>query len=300
MPKINKPKIIILLGPTASGKSDLAVKLAKRFSGEIISADSRQVYRGLDIGAGKITKKEMLGVPHHLLDVADPKRVFTVTQYQKLAKRAIQEILGRGHLPIICGGTGFYLETLAFDKILPEVKPNLKLRKELEKLAPEKLWQKLQKLDPARAANIDRYNKVRLVRAIEIATELGVVPTLAKLDSPYDCLWIGLKPADKKLAQNIHLRLLKRLQQGLVAEVRKLHQAGISWRRLDDLGLEYRYVAQFLQGQITRVELKEQLETVIWHFARRQITWFRHLPDIKWLENQSEANKLIKQFLVKN
>ncbi|MEK7091371.1 MAG: tRNA (adenosine(37)-N6)-dimethylallyltransferase MiaA [Patescibacteria group bacterium] len=299
-PIFEKPKIIILLGPTASGKSDLAVKLAKRFGGEVISADSRQVYRGLNIGAGKITKKEMLGTPHHLLDVADSKRVFTVTQYQKLAKQAIQEILGRGHLPIICGGTGFYLETLAFDKILPEVKPNLKLRKILEKETVEKLWQKLQKLDPDRATKIDPYNKVRLVRAIEIATELGAVPPLPKLDSPYDCLWLGLKPNDQKLAQNIHRRLLKRLQQGLVAEVRKLQQAGVSWKRLDDLGLEYRYVAQFLQNRLDKTEMLKQLESAIWQFARRQMTWFRHLPEIKWLKNQSEASKLIKQFLAKN
>ncbi|PIP58421.1 MAG: tRNA (adenosine(37)-N6)-dimethylallyltransferase MiaA [Candidatus Vogelbacteria bacterium CG22_combo_CG10-13_8_21_14_all_37_9] len=307
-----KPKIIVLLGPTASGKSDLAVKLAKQlknlnhvkgvvnqnskeFLGEIISADSRQVYRGLNLGTGKITKREMTGVPHHLLDVADPKRIFTVTQYQKLAKRAIKDIAKRGHLPIICGGTGFYLETLVFDKTLPVVKPNLKLRRQLEKKTPIELWQNLKQLDPNRAETIDPNNKVRLIRAIEITTKLGKVPPLSKLDSPYDCLWLGLKLSDQKLAQNIHQRLVKRLKQGLVAEVRNLQRSGLSWTRLEALGLEYRYVALFLQHKLSKKEMFEQLEKVINHYAKRQMTWFRHLPNINWIETETEALKTMKE-----
>lgn len=164
-----KKQVLVIVGPTASGKSALAVRLAKRFDGEIISADSRQVYRGLDIGSGKITEKEKGGIPHHLLDIVSPKRVFTVAQYQKLAKRKIAEIIERRKLPIICGGTGFYVQSVIDDLALPKVKPNSRLRKSLnQKTAPE-LFQILQKLNAKRAVKIDRNNPRRLIRAIEIA-----------------------------------------------------------------------------------------------------------------------------------
>ena len=171
-------KLIVILGPTASGKSDMAVKLAKRFNGEVVSADSRQVYKGLDIGTGKITKKEMQGVKHHLLDVANPKKQFTASDFVDLTSGLIRQIVNRRKVPIICGGTGFYIDALLGDKQIPEVPPNLKLRKELEKKSVEKLFEILKKLDPERAKNIDAKNPRRLIRAIEICKVLGRVPKL--------------------------------------------------------------------------------------------------------------------------
>ena len=173
-----KTKLLIILGPTASGKSDLAVQLAKKYNGEIISADSRQVYKGLNIGTGKITKKEMSGIKHHLLDVTDPKKVFTVSQFKTLVEIAIADISSRGKLPIICGGTGFYIQAVVDNIILPEVPPNKKLREKLNKKTTTELFEILKKLDNERAKNIDAKNPRRLIRAIEIAEKLGKVPPL--------------------------------------------------------------------------------------------------------------------------
>lgn len=195
---MSKPKIIAIVGPTASGKTALSIFLAKAHDGEVISADSRQVYRGLDLGTGKVTAEEMNGIPHHLLDVADPKERFSVSDFQKLGRAAIEDILSRGKLPIICGGTGLYVDTLLNNTALPEVPPNEELRKELEQLPTEKLFTRLEGLDPERAADIDRHNPVRLVRAIEVAEALGKVPK-AKTSDEYEVLKIGLLPPDEVL-----------------------------------------------------------------------------------------------------
>lgn len=273
-----KEKIIVVCGPTATGKSDYAVALAKNppagGRGEIISADSRQVYKGLDIGSGKITAREMKHVPHHLLDVANPKRIFSVAQYQKLANKAIKDILKRDKTPIICGGTGFYIDALVYDHSMPEVKPNKTLRKQLEKFSIEELSQKLEALDPQRFETIDTKNKVRLVRAIEIATALGSVPKTTRTKK-YDVQWHYLDFPDDILKKRIHDRLHKRMKAGMVAEVKRLHTEGVSWKRLESLGLEYRYLALFLQGKLSKTDMLTQLESAIWHYAKRQRTWFK-------------------------
>ncbi len=267
-------KIIVVCGPTATGKSDYAVTLAKKINGEIISADSRQVYKGLNIGSGKITKREMKGVPHYLLDVANPKRVFSVMQYQRLATRAIKDILKRGKTPLICGGTGFYIDAVVYGQTLPAVKPNAILRKQLDKLSTQELAEKLQTLDTERYENIDIHNRVRLIRAIEIATILGSVPKLTRA-TQYDVEWIYLDFPDDVLKDRIHTRLLKRMKTGMVAEVTRLHDEGISWKRLESLGLEYRYLALFLQNKLSKTDMLTQLEMAIWHYAKRQRTWFK-------------------------
>lgn len=267
-------KVIVVCGPTTTGKSDFAVELAKKVGGEIISADSRQVYKGLDIGSGKITNREMKGVPHYLLDVASPKRVFSVAQYKRLADKAIKTILKRGKVPIICGGTGFYIDAVVYDQSLPLVKPNTKLRKQLEKLSVAQLASKLQKLDPDRFESIDSKNKVRLVRAIEIATSLGSVPKTMRVKK-YEIQWYYLDFPDDVLKKRIHDRLHKRMRLGMLAEVRRLHQAGVSWKKLESLGLEYRYLALYLQNKISKDEMLAQLESAIWHYAKRQRTWFK-------------------------
>lgn len=267
-------KVIVVCGPTATGKSDYAVTLAKKVGGEIISADSRQVYMGLDIGSGKITKREMRDIPHHLLDVANPKRVFSVVQYQKLADKVITDILKRGKVPIICGGTGFYIDAIIHDQHFPQVKPDKTLRKQLEKFSIEELTQKLETLDPDRLESIDAKNKVRLIRAIEIATALGTVPRIPRTKK-YDVEWYYLDFPDDVLRKRIHDRLFKRMKQGMVAEVKKLYAQGVSWKRLETLGLEYRYLALYLQKKISKIDMLTQLELAIWHYAKRQRTWFK-------------------------
>ncbi len=310
------PKLIAVVGPTASGKSDLAVCLAKKFNGEIISADSRQVYRGMDIGTGKITKKEMRGVPHHLLNVASPKLRFTVARYKKLAQRAINKISANGKLPIVCGGTGLYIDVLLGNISIPEVKPDLKLRAKLEKITTNDLYKKLQKLDPKRVKTIDRFNRRRLIRALEIIYKTGKpVPPLAGRAEPdsrpgtkYDILYLGIKKSPDELKKLIARRLEKRLKQGLIAEVKKLRRNGVSWKRLDDFGLEYRWVARYLQNKIplrqradrdksAYEEMQSQLQKEIGHYAKRQMTWFKRNKKIRWVNNSKEAlllyNKLV-------
>ena len=189
-------KVLAIVGPTASGKSALAVRLARRFGGEIISADSRQVYRGLDIGTGKITKREMYGIPHHLLDVADPRQQYSAGVYAKAAQKIVRYIVQKNKLPIIVGGTGFYIDAALGTIVLPEVPPNQKLRKELTKKTSGQLFTMLQKLDPSRAKAIDRQNPVRLIRAIEIAKVLGHVPKHSNIlqnVGMFDVLKIGLE-----------------------------------------------------------------------------------------------------------
>ena len=240
-------KIIVILGPTASGKSALAVKLAKKINGEIISADSRQVYKGLNIGSGKITKKEMSGVHHHCLDIVSPKKVFTVADFKKCAEKAIEKIFAKNKTPIIIGGTGLYIQALVDNIVLPEVKPDWKLRKKLEKKTTEEMFRALEKLDPDRAKNIDAKNPRRLIRAIEIAKALGKVPNLETKRQSWETIQIGIKLSDKKLKENINKRLIYRLKKGMIAEAKKLHAQGLSWKRMDELGLEYKYLAKFLK-----------------------------------------------------
>ena len=216
------PKVLAVVGPTATGKSDLAVVLAERFGGEIVSADSRQVYRGLDIGAGKVTKAEMRGIRHHLLDVALPHRArYTVEDFKRDGADAIEEILSRGKLPIICGGTGFYVDALVHDEQFPAVAPDKALRARLAKKSAKALLNELSRLDPRRARDMDPHNKVRIIRAIEIARALGSVPRIKRRER-YDVLWIGLTLPRPKLREKIHARLMKRMRGGkLVDEAKK-------------------------------------------------------------------------------
>ncbi len=284
-----KPRLLVILGPTATGKSDLAVKLAKKLKGEIISADSRQVYKGLDIGTGKINKKEMRGVPHHLLDVADPRKQFSVAKFQELGQKTINEILKRKKVPILVGGTGFYIEALVDGMILPEVKPDLQLRKRLNKKTAAQLLSQLKKLDPVRAENIDPKNSRRIIRAIEIATALGKVPKIKKVEGKYKPTFIGLNFPAQELRERIHRRLIKRIKQGMITEAKRLHSQGLSWKRMNELGLEYKYLALHLQGKLTKEEMIEKLSTEIWRYAKRQITWFKRDKRIKWFNPSSSA-----------
>ena len=298
MSALAKKKLIVILGPNASGKSDLAVKLAKKINGEVISADSRQVYKGMDIGTGKITKKEMQGIPHHLLDIVSPKSKFTVARYVKLAKKTIEKILNKGKIPIICGGTGFYITALIEGLKIPAVLPDWKLRKKLEKKSAKELYELLKKLDPKRAKTIEKKNKRRLIRAIEIMKKLGRVPSLKKEPLPYPVLFLGIKRGLKELKKRIKKRLFKRLKEGMIAEVEKLKKSGISFKRLEELGLEYCWLSKYLKKEISKKEMIERLERDIFNLAKRQMRWFKkYMPKTIWIKKEKETEKLVKNFL---
>lgn len=291
-----KQKLIVILGPTASGKSALGVKLAQKFGGEIISADSRQVYKGLDIGSGKITKKEMRGIPHHLLSIVSPQKRFSVAQYQEFARKKIQDIQEQNKLPFLVGGSPLYIYAVVDGWVIPEVKPNPNLRKQLEKLTAEQLLKKLQKLDPRRAQTIEQKNPRRLIRALEIVmTTKRPVPLFQKHPLPYPVLFLGIRRPEKELKQRNVLRLEKRFRQGMIAEVKKLHAQGVSWQRLEEFGLEYRYIAQYLQGKLSLQEMRAKLYKAIMDFARRQMTWFKKDKRIHWINNQKEGARLLSR-----
>jgi tRNA dimethylallyltransferase len=279
------PEILVIVGPTASGKSALAVELARQRNGEVISADSRQVYKGLDIGTGKIRKRERKGVRHHLLDVASPKKIFTAHDFVRLGRIAIKDIHARGKLPIICGGTGFYIDALIGRTSLSEIERNDVLRKRHADKTAAQLYALLQERDPARAVQMDtpseRNNAARLIRALEVAA--AQKKTQKTLDAVhYNVEWIGVDWPDAELRKRIHTRLLSRIKGGMVGEAKKLHSTGLSWRRMDELGLEYRYLARYLRGTISKADMIVQLENEIWHYAKRQRTWWKRNPDIHW------------------
>lgn len=311
-------KLIAIVGPNASGKSDLAIDIAKEFNGEIVSADSRQVYRGMDLGTGKVPRDKPKiknqnqkiriknqkdyfynkGVKHYLLDIVSPRRRFTVAQYQKMARKTIDEIQKKNKLPIICGGTGFYIQSVIDNIAVPPIKPDWNLRKKLEKQSAQRLFSKLSKIDYARARTIDSNNKRRLIRAIEIAIKTKKpIPPLKKSPLPYPVLMIGIKKEKKELSSLISKRLLKRLRQGMIKEVEKLKKSGVSWKRLEEFGLEYRYIAQYLQNKISYQEMIQTLQKEIGNFAKRQMTWFKKDKRINWIRNKKEAKKIINTFL---
>ena len=252
------------------------------------------MYKGLDIGTGKVTKKEMGGIKHHLLDVASPKKQFTVDDFVRLAERAHSNILQNDRMTIVVGGTGLYVDMLLGRMAYPNVPPNNKLRRQLEQRTTKQLFAQLQKLDPRRAATIEPGHKRRLIRAIEIAKAIGQSP-IPHPDQKYDVLWLGLN--QKNLQKNIRIRLFARIRAGMVREAKKLHAAGLSYKRMEELGLEYRYLSYLLQGKLTKQEFEVQLERAIWHYAKRQMRWFKRNKDIHWVRSKAEALQRAKKFL---
>jgi tRNA dimethylallyltransferase len=304
-----KRKIVVILGPTASGKTSLAVKLAASFNGEIVSADSRQVYRGMDVGTGK-DLKEYGDILYHLIDVAEPNEVFDLAQYQRLAFKAIDDILKRGKLPIVVGGSGLYLQALVDGYQLPAALPDAKLRAELEKKSLAELQHLLTKQNKGffdKLNNSDKNNKRRLIRYIEI-TQNAKLKTqsqnakLKTLKSPYSFLLIGLKWPQEVLAERITKRLKERLaKEGMIEEVQQLHREGVSFERLESFGLEYKFIAQYLQDKLDYDEMFALLNTAIRQFAKRQLTWFKRWEKqgrkINWLNNAAPAAARVKKFL---
>lgn len=300
---MTKKKLLVILGPTASGKSDLAIEMAKKFNGEIISADSRQVYKGMDLGTGKVERdknfKEFYseGVRHYLLDIVEPQQYFSVYQYQKLALKAINEILKKKKLPILCGGTGLYISAVIENWKFLKIKPNFELRKKLEKLSLEELFEKLKKIDPQRATTIDPKNKRRIIRALEIALTKGKVPPLEKKPLKIDILILGIQKEKEELKKLIKTRLEKRINLGMIEEVKNLKEKGVSSQRLEEFGLEYRWVNRYLEGKITLEEMKKRLYNEIVKYAKRQMTWFKKMKNIYWIKTKEEAFSLVENWL---
>lgn len=319
-------KIIVVLGPTSSGKSDVAIKLAQKFGGEIIGADSRQIYRGMDVGSGKeprdkskvkSQKSKMQfknkkfntylsqGVVHYGIDIVNPRTNYNAAKFKKYADKIIADILKRRKIPIICGGTGFWIKALVDNVVYPEVKPDWLLRNLLCNKSAEDLFKMLRKLDPGRAKTIDAKNPVRLIRAIEICKTLGKVPPLSKSQKlkakSYIFLQIGISLTKNKLYKNINLRLQKRFKAGMIEEVKKLHfKDKISWKRLESFGLGYKLIPQYLKGELSsEKELFEKIYLAEKNYAKRQMTWFQKDKRIIWLKNYSEIEKEVRKFLKK-
>jgi tRNA dimethylallyltransferase len=281
---MSKPPLIAIVGPTASGKSTLAIELANSLRGEVISADSRQIYRGMDIGTGKITREEMRGIPHHLLSIANPATdTYTATKWQRDAEAAITDILNRGKVPIICGGSFFYIDILRGKMQPAPVPPNPIRRAQLEACTIEELWLRLRELDPRRARTIDQHNPRRLMRAIEIAEALGAVPEPAITESPFSWHILGIDVPPEILRERIAVRLQERLRAGMVNEVATLRAQGVSDARLISFGLEYRFITEHLRGDYDLEACIERLQHAISQYAKRQRTWLRRDPEITWL-----------------
>lgn len=352
LPNTHYP-LVTIVGPTSSGKSELAVFLAKKFNGEIISVDSRQIYKGMDLGTGKVAGKWLAskkrtyakvrknppsyfykGIRHYLIDYVSPTRQYSVARFQRDAKKAIANILKQGKLPILCGGTAHWIDAIVFEQNIPEVKPNKKLRESLEKKSVEELYEQLQKLDPVRATTIDQQNPRRLIRALEIVMTTGKpVPPLISIPSAaeesvnlkkidpstprvhssvgmtqHQTLWLGIKTDQDELYKKIEKRLKQRFKQGMIKEVERLHKGtlplfskegargsskiGLSWKKLEGFGLEYKFIAQYLQQKITYEEMFTQLLFAIKHYSKRQLTWWKRNKEINWF-NVNDKQKIL-------
>ena len=292
-----KGKLIVIAGTNASGKSGLGIALAARYGGEIVSADSRQVFRGLDLGSGKVTPEERTLVPHHLIDVCEPGDFFSMADFQRLAYDAIDGILARGRLPFLVGGTGLYVDAVADGYELSDQAPDLDLRAHLETFDTPALYAMLKEKLPD--TDIDPRNRNRVMRAIERLAANDYHP--GKRCPRYETLKLGVTWPRETLKKRIDERLEKRLEQGMVQEVQGLMDAGVSTEFLMKLGLEYRYLTRYLLGELSYGQMVEELGNAIKKFAKRQMTWFRREENLHWLDMaadpQAQAAALIDDFL---
>ena len=297
-------QLIVVPGPTASGKSALGIALAQRFHGEIVSADSRQVYRGLDIGTAKVTAEERALVPHHLLDVADVQEIYTVSQFQQQAIAAINDIAARGLQPFLVGGSPHYIQAVVDNLDIPAVPPQPALRAELEARPLAELLAQLEELDTRSAAIIDRNNRRRVIRALEVCLTSGKpFSEQRRVAAPlYRSLLLGIQWPREELYRRIDRRVDERIQLGMVQEVRTLLDNGVSHERLEALGLEYRYISRWLRGEFPSEEaMAERLKFAIHDFTRRQLTWFRKDTRIMWIDGGNgaleRAEEWVREFL---
>ena len=293
---------ILIAGPTAVGKSEIVLRLAEKIGGEIISVDSMQVYRGLDIGTAKVTAEEQALVPHHLLDVASVEENYTVSQFQRQAIAAINDIAARGRQPFLVGGSPHYIQAVVDNLDIPAIPPQPALRAELEAQPLADLLARLEELDPQSAAVIDRNNPRRVIRALEVCMTSGKpFSEQRRVAAPlYTSLLLGIQWPRAELYRRIDQRVDERMQQGMVQEVRSLLDRGVSHERLDALGLEYRFISRWLRGEFTsEEEMVERLKYAIHDLTRRQLTWFRKDKRIIWIAGNAveRAQELVQQFL---
>lgn len=321
------PKIIVLLGPTASGKTDLGIVLAKKFSAqggsglggggaEIISADSRQVYKGMSIGTGKpvgewradtplpLSRGEVYmveGVPHHVMDVVEPDADFTLAHFKKMAEEKIDDILKRGKLPIVVGGTGLYIWSIVDNLDMPAVVPNLALRAELEKKSLEEQVQILTEKDPETAKKIDLENPRRVIRALEVCLDSGKSFVEQRKQNPpkYNALQIGLEWPREEIYERIERRIDGQIKDGWVEETKKLLEAGFGWKIPSMSGIGYKQLGEYLRGERTLENAVEEIKQKTRNYAKRQMTWFKRDKRIKWIEkvDVDEAVRLVKEFI---
>lgn len=299
-----KPKLIVILGQTASGKSGLAIKLAKKFDGEIVSADSRQIYRRMDIGTAKPLNQE--GIPHHLIDIVNPDEEFTLSEYKKFAVGKINEILERKKTPFLVGGAGLYIKAVIDNFGIPKVASNKILRKKLEKQSTQKLFEDLKRFDPQTAESIDSKNKRRLIRAFEVKIFSGISFVSAKkIAEPYfNTLQIGIKISREKLYKNIDRRVEDAIEQGLESEVENIY-ADLSRKSPDEKiwslpsmsSLFYQEFKEYFENKIGIGEVVKLIKLHHRQYARRQMTWFKRDRRIHWIEKLETAEKLISEFL---
>lgn len=285
--------LVILTGPTAVGKTALSIALAKAIDGEIVSADSMQVYRHMDIGSAKITAEEMAGVPHHLIDVLNPTEAFNVVIFQKLAKEAMAEIYGRGHIPILVGGTGFYIQAVLYDIDFTENDEDNALRKELEAFVKsegaEALYERLKAVDPASCESIHAHNVKRVIRALEFYEKTGQ-PISAHNEeqrqnvSPYRFAYFVLNDRREEIYSRIDLRVEQMVAAGLVEEVQRLKEMGCTKDMVSMQGLGYKEILRYLEGELTLEEAIYLIKRDTRHFAKRQLTWFRREKEVIWVE----------------
>ena len=298
----NLPKLVVVAGPTASGKSSLGLTLAQTFHGEIVSADSRQVYRGLDLGTAKVTPTERALVPHHLLDIVDPRETYTVARFQREAIAAIDAILARQRQPLLVGGSPHYIQALVDHLDIPAIEPQPELRAQLEARPLAELLAELEQLDPRCAATIDRQNPRRVIRALEVCLVTGLPFSEQRrvADPLYNCLLLAIAWPRQELYARIDARVDERMEQGMVAEVRALLAEGLSHERLEAFGLEYRFISRLLRGDFPgEAEMVERLKFAIHDFTRRQLTWFRKDQRLTWIDGHQldAAIEMVERFL---
>ncbi|WP_026477849.1 tRNA (adenosine(37)-N6)-dimethylallyltransferase MiaA [Alkaliphilus transvaalensis] len=302
-----KKRLLFIVGPTAVGKTDTAIHLAKKLEGEIISADSMQIYRYMDIGTAKPTVEEREGIPHHLMDCVDPDETFSVAEFQAQANAAIEDITSRGKLPIIAGGTGLYVNSLLYEMDFTTTISNWQLRQELEELAKtqgnEYLHNKLKEMDPKAAERIHPNNVKRVIRAIEVNSEggeqMGDFSTDIRMNEAYNPYMIGLTRDRQELYERVNLRVDIMVEQGLLEEVKKLLDMGYPEDLVAFKGLGYKEIIGYLKGQYSLEEAKEILKRDTRRYAKRQLTWFKRYDMVKWfnLTNISSKDKLFQQLV---